>query len=593
MVNELQARAIANLGASISTSPSLEQYSALLLQSLHTATQAVFLLLRLNSSGLPGFDIGWAGNTLPPNSLSELEGPLIKEATVNRLPASLAVPDGQHSNLKLGHIAVLPILVQERTLGSLTLGWESGAGGDFSVDAAQLLLNAAGLALESAQLYETQQYYIQALQYLGSLSMELNLLPDAVEVIERANKIALVLLNAERGAILLTQDNQVEDVRPCGLPLTFGDAMIGLDMAALNPPDTASGVYRAMIVGGAEIAAAGRAWQEVFRLENVQAAMMVPLRGHARVLGWIAIYYNQPYMPSVYEVRLLEILAAQTAVALDNIELNDANEQHANTLAQRVAERTQELAIALDKAEDADRLKTQLLSTVSHELRTPLAVIKAHATTTLSYYDKLSKERHIHYMTTINEEADRLTKLINSLLDMSRLEAGRLEIKPGLVEPMPLLIELKDILQARFAERTFEWILPDALGPVLADAERLRQVVENLADNASKYSPADAPIEVGARAWDDALEIWVKDHGNGMTPEQTRRVFERFYQIDGSAKSARAGVGLGLAICKGLIEEMGGRIWCESAPGKGSKFAFTLPWIDDRVKTTDKSATSG
>jgi two-component system sensor histidine kinase KdpD len=108
---------------------------------------------------------------------------------------------------------------------------------------------------------------------------------------------------------------------------------------------------------------------------------------------------------------------------------------------------------------------------------------------------------------------------------------------------------------------------------------RVRQVIENLVDNAAKYSPSGTPIEIGARAWDDAMEIWVKDQGNGLSPEQRRRVFERFYQIAGGNESARSGVGLGLAICKGLVEAMSGRIWCESAgPGTGSRFAFTLPW---------------
>jgi signal transduction histidine kinase len=595
MINELQARAIANLGASLSTSLNMQQHSALSLQALQAVTGAAFVAIHLSSLGFPGFDAEWAGNVTSRPKIASVEAPLIERAAANRAFVHQELSGDDKANFGLSHLVVWPIVAQDRVIGSATLGWESALPTNFDGDATQLLVNATGLALETARLYEAQQFYIQTLEHLGGLSMELNLLPDAVQVIDRVNRIMEVLLSAERCAIFLTQDNQVEDVHAGGLPGTFGDALIGADMGVWSvPASTGMSAYRALVIGPNEIAAAGRVWQEMFQVENIQSGMMVPLRGHAHVLGWIAIYYTRPYIPSVFELRLLEILAAQVAVALDNIELNEANERHAATLAQRVAERTQELAIALDKAEDADRLKTQLLSTVSHELRTPLAVIKAHATTTLSYYDKLSKERHLHYMSTINEEADRLTKLINSLLDMSRLEAGRLEIKLTHVEPLPLLDELREAMQTRYMERPFRWELPATLSPILADGERVRQVIENLVDNADKYSPADAPIEVGARAWDDALEIWVRDQGSGLTPEQTRRVFERFYQIDGSATTARAGVGLGLAICKGLIEEMGGRIWCESTPSKGSKFAFTLPWAGEKTdQAASKTATPG
>jgi signal transduction histidine kinase len=595
MINELQARAIANLGASLSTSLNVQQHSALSLQSLQAVTGAAFVAIHLNSLGFPGFDAEWVGNVTPRQKIALLEGSLVEQAAANRAFVHWELSGDEKADFHLSHLVVWPIVVQDRVIGSTTLGWESALPANFDGETIQRLVDTCGLALETARVYEAQQHYIQALEYLGSLSMELNLLPDAVQVIDRVNRITEVLLSAERCAIFLTLGNQVEDVHTGGLPGTFGDALIGADMSVWSVLANAGmNAYRALTIGASEIAAAGRVWQEMFQVENIQSGMMVPLRGHARVLGWIAIYYTRPYIPSVFELRLLEILAAQIAVALDNIELNEANEQHAATLAQRVAERTQELAIALDKAEDADRLKTQLLSTVSHELRTPLAVIKAHATTTLSYYDKLSKERHIHYMTTINEEADRLTKLINSLLDMSRLEAGRLEIKLAHVEPLPLLNELREAMQTRYMERPFHWELPASLSPILADGERVRQVIENLVDNADKYSPADTPIEVGARVWEDALEIWVKDQGSGLTPEQTRRVFERFYQIDGSATTARAGVGLGLAICKGLIEEMGGRIWCESTLGNGSKFAFTLPWAGEKTsQIASKTATPG
>ena len=328
--------------------------------------------------------------------------------------------------------------------------------------------------------------------------------------------------------------------------------------------------------------AAGR---EMFQREGIEAELIAPLCGHDRMLGCVALFYDRPHTPTSYEIRLAEILAAQVGVALDNIELNAASEQHTELLDMLVRERTRDLAIALDKAEDADRMKTQLLSTVSHELRTPLAVIKAHIGLLRNYYDRLPKERHLEYLNTVNQETDRLAQMIDDLLNMSRIKLGRLEIRKERIEPLPLLKHLADILEKRFGDRKFGWSLPDTILPVTGDSERVRQVVTNLVDNAVKYSPAGTEIHVGARSWDDGLEIWVKDNGNGLTQDQIRRVFDRFFQVEDNNKNPRSGVGLGLAICKALVEEMGGRIWVESTGlNQGSRFAFTLPWLGAGIK---------
>jgi signal transduction histidine kinase len=308
------------------------------------------------------------------------------------------------------------------------------------------------------------------------------------------------------------------------------------------------------------------------------------LQSHDRIYGSLWLLYSRRYTPSPYDVQLAEILAAQAAVALENSELMVDNAEHQQILEDKVAERTMELAVALDKAEDADRLKTQLLSTVSHELRTPLAVIKAHLSTLINYYDRLPKERHVQYLNIAHGETDRLTSMINGLLDMSRLDAGRLDIRPTPIEPVQLLTRFIDLFQTRYPDRLFTLAMPPELNQALGDSERVWQVLSNLVDNAAKYSPPGKPIEIGAQAWEDSLELWVKDSGDGLTPEQIRRVFDRFFQVENLNRvGTRSGVGLGLAICKGLIEEMGGRIWCESRGlGLGSKFAFTLPWFKEQ-----------
>jgi signal transduction histidine kinase len=584
MVNDFQTRMIADPGATALLLIDVERVASSVLQYIQQATGAACLMLSMPgmSPAVPDLSVARPGCPFDADALRSLASGLVEEAMASRhLAQRQATTHPGPANVP-ERIIVFPLLVQDQSIGSLTAAWDDAPPDSYAPDLIQSMLKVVNLALENAQLIQAQQHYIQALEYVGRLSAELNLLSNAHEVLTRLERDVCSVLKAEHCAIYLAGETAISEIRSQNLSTEFINALRGLDIGSWVPVHSAehhAGLNSAVIMTDMALMPVSDTWHEAFEHEGIRAGMMVVLQGRVRILGGIALFYDQPRTPEPHEVWLLEALGAQVGVVLDNIELNVANEQHAEILEERVAERTQELAIALDKAEDADRLKTQLLSTVSHELRTPLAVIKAHVTTMLGYYDKFSKERQLHYLATIDEETDRLTDLISSLLDMSRLEAGHLDIQPTRIDPLSVFREVLEVLRTRFADRTFPEAIPPAPPPIFADPVRVRQVIENLVDNAAKYSPSGTPIEIGARAWDDAMEIWVKDQGNGLSPEQRRRVFERFYQIAGGNESARSGVGLGLAICKGLVEAMSGRIWCESAgPGTGSRFAFTLPW---------------
>src|SRR5258708_25206829 len=155
----------------------------------------------------------------------------------------------------------------------------------------------------------------------------------------------------------------------------------------------------------------------------------------------------------------------------------------------------------------------------------------------LSYFDRLPKERKIHYIETINDETDRLTWMINNMLDMSKLEAGTLVVTSVPTNPAELLTALMETLHTRFAEQPINLKMVGDLRDVMADPYRVVQVIINLVENAVKYAPAGKPVEVGARAWPDALEIWVEDQGYGLAPENAQQIFDRFFQVFN--KSAR------------------------------------------------------
>lgn len=237
--------------------------------------------------------------------------------------------------------------------------------------------------------------------------------------------------------------------------------------------------------------------------------------------------------------------------------------------------------LARAAAEEANELKLQFMAMISHELRTPLASIKGFASTLLAPdvdWDRTSQEQ---YIAIINEESDRLTALIEQLVDISRLQAGAMRINPepaalaGIAERVsPQLRTISSVSQHRLVLE-----IPSDLPPVNVDELRVAQVLANLVDNAAKYSPPNTQIAVTAHLSGDYVQVDVTDQGEGIPLEDHGRVFEAFRQIHN--RPSQKGAGLGLAISKGLIEAHGGRIWIQerSTPGTtpGTTVSFTVP----------------
>jgi signal transduction histidine kinase len=226
---------------------------------------------------------------------------------------------------------------------------------------------------------------------------------------------------------------------------------------------------------------------------------------------------------------------------------------------------------------ELDEMKSQLLSTVSHELRTPLASIKGFATTLLrDDVDWDEASRH-EFLAIIDQESDRLAELISNLLDMSRIEAGTLRLDPELIDVRPIVKETAAGFQALTHVHRLRVRLPASLPLAWADPRRIRQVVGNLLENAIKYSPEGGDITIAVEVLADSLHLSVADEGLGIPPEHVERVFDRFFQVDSASTRDVGGSGLGLSICKAIIEAHRGQIWVESQVGIGSTFHFALP----------------
>ncbi len=229
----------------------------------------------------------------------------------------------------------------------------------------------------------------------------------------------------------------------------------------------------------------------------------------------------------------------------------------------------------ITRDKDLDRMKSALLSTVSHELRTPLAAIKGYASTLLAQDVVWDAATQREFIQTISDEADRLAALVNSLLDLSRLEGGALELNR---EPLDMVALIREVALREGRRLGVDILVHADEEPPLVeiDALRMETILRNLIDNASKYSPPDQPVEIILELEEDSLEVCVRDYGPGVPDDQKTRIFLRFYRGQVDRGQRIGGAGLGLAICKGFVEAHGGRIWVEDAH-PGARFCFLIP----------------
>ena len=230
------------------------------------------------------------------------------------------------------------------------------------------------------------------------------------------------------------------------------------------------------------------------------------------------------------------------------------------------------------KYEELNKLKSDLLSMVSHELRTPLATIKGYSTMLVNYNDKLANNEKTQSLISIDKATSRLNRLVDELLDMSSIDAGLLKLETEVADPAMVVRQAVAEAKLRAPDYAFEADAPaEGLPPVRMDIARIRQVLDNLLDNATKYAANGKNVTVSVRQHGGDVVFTVTDHGPGIPEHELERIFDRMYRIEQQAGPSPKGLGLGLSICKALVEAHGGRIWAESQPGEGGRFIFTLP----------------
>jgi signal transduction histidine kinase len=314
-------------------------------------------------------------------------------------------------------------------------------------------------------------------------------------------------------------------------------------------------------------------WQTdaLLSLFHPEELVYLPLSVEQGCLGVLAIATRAPRSLTSDSRRLAAIVAKQVAIVIER---------------SRLYER---LKSANEKLEQINHLKNEFISMVSHELRTPLTTIKGFVSIVLNEETGPLNDQQRHFLETSDRAIDRLTLLVSDLLDISRIEAGqiKMQLRPISLKEVVQRLAVNFAPQLKTQDLTLTLQVADSLPLVMADPDRIGQVLDNLLSNALKFT-ARGGITLTATDKGDFVMVSVKDTGSGIAKEEHDRIFDKFYQIKVGSGYPSKGTGLGLAIVKSIVESHRGKIWVESEPGEGSDFRFILPRA--RVETMSEFA---
>jgi signal transduction histidine kinase len=354
-------------------------------------------------------------------------------------------------------------------------------------------------------------------------------------------------------------------------PLVVGEGIIGQVVTTGYPSLMVN-------VGSAALGVSAQANETSYHAPTMQLAslLILPLRTRREMLGALVIAAHDPARRMTDEkLPLAEVLAERAALAIENAKLYT------------------EQVEARRKVEDLSRLKDEFLSIASHELRTPVTSIKGYtqlAKTLIRENDLATSEE---YLDIALDQIDRMSRLILELLDVSRIETGRLEIRREPIQWTSFVSEVVHRHHTAVSNRRFNLNLPVAGRYIGGDRDRLEQVLGNLLENAVKYSPDGSEISVSVEEKENEVITSVRDRGIGIPVDEITQVFERFHRGRQVSSTNYGGLGLGLYITKQIIERHGGQIWVESAEGVGTSFYFSLPVVQAVQPKTPQPAVAG
>jgi signal transduction histidine kinase len=325
-------------------------------------------------------------------------------------------------------------------------------------------------------------------------------------------------------------------------------------------------------IGHAAIRGGIRRRRELRLPEEAQSVLAAPLLKGESVHGALVFWHPRSYAFTEDDEDWVRLLATEAAIAIEAWERT--------THLQRS---TEQLRLANQQLAEASKAKSEFLANMSHELRTPLNAVIGFSSLLLDPRTAatLSEEERVQSLVDIRDSGHHLLALINDILDLSKVEAGRMVLAPEEFSLVAMIDGVRTVGETLAAQQGkqlhVQTVVEPPLDRVTADPGRVRQVLYNLVSNAVKFTPDGGAVTIGAHAEDNRIVVQVHDTGIGIASQDQERIFEAFQQIDSSSARAYPGTGLGLALVRTLVQLQGGRVYVESAPGEGSTFTFTLP----------------
>lgn len=456
----------------------------------------------------------------------------------------------------------VPLLAADRLVGVMNV--ESSRLNAFAPDDERLLQTLAGqlaVLLENARLHEETQQRLAEVSTLYAFAEQLTTSIDLNTLLDSIVMTLKEVLHCRGVSIsLLNPDSQMLEIRAAaGLQpkwrqtakLKVGEGISGKVAATATPiyvPDARS------------------LPDFIFFDPVVRSLLVVPLMVKDRVIGTLAIDQAIPDAFTLDDRRTLTIAAAQAAAAIENAQLYTDLEERAAKLEQ-----------AYKELQEVDKLKDELVQNVSHELRTPLTFIKGYVELLLEEDMGPLSEGQRESLTIVADKTNALTRLVSDIIYLQQVEWESLQFSTQDMREMARLALQSCEVAAVTAGISLNLDAESDLPLIPVDRDRVNQVFDNLLGNAIKFSPRGGSITIEVKDAGEAIELGVRDTGVGIPADKLDKVFDRFYQVDGSATRRFGGAGLGLAIARRIVEAHGGRIWVESEVGHGSAFRFTLP----------------
>ncbi len=435
--------------------------------------------------------------------------------------------------------------------------------------------------------YDTQEVLKKLSKLLVSTYLVNDLLNDVL--LELREKIKIQQLE-----IILFQENQIE------LQLARGQRDVPIELSAkdkrlLNFLKRCSNFNEIVFEDLQE-----GTLKEFFRRHNIK--LIFPLKSKDNFIGFLLI--GDKLSGDIYseqDIRLFELFGPELSLAIQNAEAFDEISKFNITLKKKVAEATKDLQAANQQLQELDRLKDEFLSITSHELRTPLTAIRSYLWMVLAGKGGELKDKQKYYLERSYNSTERLIKLVNDMLNVSRIEAGNLILNAQPLDMKQLCLEVIDELKGRAEELELELTLQTAENDeenteylVAASPNKIKEVLINLVGNSLKFTPKGGSVSISLQKNDNHIITQVTDTGIGLNGQNKKSLFEKFGLVEGSYKvnqEASQGTGLGLYICKSIIDLHKGKIWAESAgKNKGSTFTFSLPiFSEETLETINKN----